>query len=111
MTNTYKAISVVGEHYFGEGVSDLDLSVSEEQDALSSHHLEIVPRKYRVLSDNYEAGAQGAVVELALPKENEAALISGGHLQRVDEPASSKAVPADGADDKPAAKAAEKKEK
>lgn len=95
MTNTYKATSVVGEHYFGKGVSDLDLSVSEEQDALGSHHLEIVPRTYRVLADNYAAGKQGDLVELALLKEHEQALIQGGHLERVD---------------KPAAKAAQKKE-
>ncbi len=84
MTNTYRAISVVGEHYFGEGVSELDLSPSEEQDAISGGHLEIVPRKYRVLSDNYTAGKQGEVVELALLKENDAALIQGGHLERID---------------------------
>lgn len=105
MTNTYKAISIVGEHYFGEGVSEHDLSPAEERDALSGGHLQIVPRKYRVLSDNYTAGAQGSVVELALLKENEAALMQGGHLERVDDP---KEVPAD---EKPAAKAADKKEK
>ncbi len=93
MVNTYKAISVVGEHYFGEGVSELDLSPSEEQDALNGGHLEIVPRKYRVLSDNYTAGAQGEVVELALLKENDAALIQGGHLERVDEPKETPAEP------------------
>jgi hypothetical protein len=104
MTNTYKAISVVGEHYFGEGVVELDLSVVEEKDALSSHHLEIVPRKYQVLSDNYEAGEQGAMVELALLKENEAALIQGGHIARVDEPSKE-------SKEKPAPKAADQKEK
>jgi hypothetical protein len=96
MTNTYKALSAVGEHYFGEGVVDLDLTASEEQDALNGGHLEIVPRTYRVLSDNYAAGKQGESVELALLKEHEAALIQGGHIERVDDKA---------------AKAAEKKEK
>ena len=86
MTNTYRAISVVGEHYFGEGVSELDLSPSEEQDAISGGHLEIVPRKYRVLSDNYTAGKQGDFVDLALLKELEAALVAGGHLERIDTP-------------------------
>ena len=99
MTNTYKAISVVGEHYFGAGVSELDLSVADERDAVNDGLLEIVPRKYRVLTDNYEAGKKDALVDLALPKENEAALIQGGHLQRVD------------ANDKPATRAADKKEK
>lgn len=84
MTNTYKAISVVGEHYFGAGISEQDLSPAEEQDALDGGHLEIVPRKYRVLSDNYAAGKKDELVDLALLKENEAALIQGGHLERVD---------------------------
>ena len=84
MTNTYKATSVVGEHYFGEGVVDLDLSATEERDALDGKHLEIVPRSYQVLSDNYSAAEQGAVVDLALLKEHETALIDGGHLERVD---------------------------
>lgn len=85
MNNTYRATSAVGEHFYGAGVSEQDLSPSEERDALSSGHLEIVPRKYRVLTDNYTAGKQGAVVELALEKENEAALVQGGHLERVDD--------------------------
>lgn len=96
MANTYKATSDLGRHYFGEGVTEHDLSPTEEQDAINGGHLEIVPRTYKVLSDNYAAGAQGESVELALLKEQEAALLSGGHLERVD---------------KPAAKAAEKKEK
>lgn len=85
MTNTYKAISVVGEHYFGPGVSELDLSPSEEKDALDGKHLEIVPRTYRVLSDNYSAAGQGQTFEGAYPVENEAALIQGGHIERVDD--------------------------
>lgn len=97
MTNTYKAISVVGEHYFGEGTVELDLSAAEEQDALSGGHLEIVPRAYRVLSDNYAAGKQGDTVELALLKEQEAALIQGGHLELVEvAKKTGKKPPADG---------------
>lgn len=95
MTNTYKATSVVGEHYFGDGVVEVDLSPAEEYDAINGGHLQVVPRTYRVLADNYEAGKQGELVELALLKEHEQALIQGGHLERVD---------------KPAAKAAQKKE-
>lgn len=96
MTNTYKAISVVGEHQFGQGVSDLDLSVEAERDAIEGGHLALVARKYRVLSDNYTAGEQGAVVELALPKENEAALIQGGHIERFDaEPSTPKKAAAE----------------
>jgi hypothetical protein len=85
MMNRYQPISVLGKATYGEDAVDLDLSVSEERDALQGGHLELVPREYRVLSDNYEAGPQGAKVELALLKENEAALVQGGHLQRVDD--------------------------
>ena len=93
MTNTYKALTEIGEHYYGTG--ELDLSVTAEKDALDAGHLEIVPREYKVLSHRYEAGKQGEVVKLALRMETESALIQGGHIERVD---------------KPAAKAAEKKE-
>lgn len=118
MNNTYKATSVVGEHYFGEGVTEHDLTPTEERDAISGGHLEIVPRKYRVLSDNYTAGTQGSVVELALLKENEAALMQGGHLQRVEPSIVGEArdelfVPTEDGTvtEKPATKAADKKEK
>lgn len=86
MTNTYRALSVLAKSEHGDGVVELELSVMEERDALDSGHLELVPRKYRVLSGNYQAGKQGDVVELALLKENESALIQGGHIERVDEP-------------------------
>lgn len=86
MSNTYRALSILAKSEHGEDPVDLDLTVMEERDALEGGHLEIAPRKYRVLSDNYEAGKQGAVVDLALLKENEAALIAGGHIERVEEP-------------------------
>ena len=102
MKNTYLSVSVSAKSEHGDSPVELDLSVMEEQDALSGGHLELLPRKYRVLSDNYTPGKQGEVVELALLKENEAALISGSHIERYDEPAKE--------DKKPAAKAADKKE-
>ena len=103
MTNTYRAISAIGEHYFGEGVTEHDLSATEERDALTNGHLEIVPRTYKATSANYEAAAQGEEFERAYPVEVEAALISGGHIERVD--------PKPAAKSKTAAKTAEKKEK
>lgn len=84
MANTYRAVSARGIALHGEDVVDLDLSVIEEADMIAAGHLEIVPRSYRVLSNNYAAGEQGETVDLALPIEVEAALISGGHLVRVD---------------------------
>ncbi|HZO69393.1 MAG TPA: hypothetical protein VFB74_30745 [Kribbellaceae bacterium] len=86
MTNTYRTLSDVGRHYFGEGDLELNLTADEERDALTNGHLEIVPRTYRVLSDNYEAGKQGEEFERAYPVEIEAGLISGGHIERVDKP-------------------------
>lgn len=102
MKNTYLPVSVSAKSEHGDAPVELDLSVDAERDALTGGHLELVPRKYRILSDNYTAGGQGDVVELALPKENEAALIAGSHIERYDEPAKE--------DKKPAAKAADKKE-
>ena len=95
--NTYKATSPAAEAAFDKGIFERDFTASEEKDWLDSGLLELVPRTYRVLSNNYAAGEQGDLVELALLKENEAALIQGGHIERVDKPK--------------AAKAAEKKEK
>ena len=84
MANTYKAKSARGEALYGEDVVDLDLTATEEADALGAGVLELVPRAYRVLSNNYAAGEQGSEVELALLVEHEAALIQGGHLERVE---------------------------
>lgn len=81
--NTYRALDAVGEHYFSAGDFEHEFTATEEADWLSSGHVELVPRKYRVLSNNYEAGAQGDEVELALVVDHEAALVAGGHLVRV----------------------------
>jgi hypothetical protein len=109
MTNTYRALSPQAVAAYSDGVFEREFSPSEEQDALNSGLLELVPRKYRVLSNNYAAGKQGDVVELALLKENEAALVFGGHLERVDDKPVEKTPPADEpAADAPAAKKASK---
>lgn len=93
--NTYKATSPAAVAAFADGVFDHEFSPSDERDWLDSGLLALVPRTYRVLTNNYEAGKQGELVELALLKEHEQGLIQGGHIERVD---------------KPAAKAAQKKE-
>jgi hypothetical protein len=84
MANKYRPVSVVGKATYGEEEFEADLSASEELDALSGGHLELVPRTYRVLSDNYTAAGQGETFLAVYPVENEAALISGGHIERVD---------------------------
>lgn len=95
MTNTYRALSKAAVAAYAEGVFERDFTPDEEKDVLASGLLELAPRTYRVLSNNYEAGKADDLVELALLKEHEQALIQGGHIERVD---------------KPAAKAAQKKE-
>jgi hypothetical protein len=91
MSNTYKATSPAAVAAFDDGVFERDFTPAEEQDWLNSGLLELVPRPYRVLSNNYEGGEQGDEVELALLKENEQALISGGHIERVDKKSAPKA--------------------
>jgi hypothetical protein len=82
--NTYHALSDYGRAIFGEDVFEGDFETAEERDHLDGGHLEIVPRPYRVLSDNYQA-PKGETVELALPMETEDALL-GVHIERVDKP-------------------------
>ena len=82
--NTYRPVSDRAKALYGEDDFKAEFSASDERDHLEGGHLEIVPRPYRVLSDNYSAGKQGEVVDLALPVDIEAALVSGGHLERAD---------------------------
>lgn len=88
--NTYRPLSERAKLLHGDDVFEAEFSVTEERDHLDGGHLEIVPRSYKVLSNNYSAGKQGTVVDLALAVENEAALISGGHIERADEPTNKK---------------------
>lgn len=83
---TYKPVSERAKALHGEEPFEADLSPVEERDALDGGHLQIVPRPYRVLVNNYEAGKQDSTVSLALTVENEAGLIAGGILARADKP-------------------------
>lgn len=85
--NTYKALSKAAEAAFSVGVFEREFSPTEERDWLASGLLELVPRSYRVLSGNYER-PQGDEFEATFPVELEQALIQGGHIERVDKPAS-----------------------
>lgn len=84
MTNTYKALSQAAVAAFDDGVFERDFSPSEEKDWLDSGLLELVPRTYKVLSNNFADGKQGDQIEAAYLVEIEQALIQGGHLERVD---------------------------
>jgi hypothetical protein len=88
VTNTYLPISERAKTLLGENVVDLDLTATEEKDQLDAGHLQIVPRAYKVLSNNFSAAEQGKSFEAAYPVETEAALIQGGHIERVEKPAS-----------------------
>jgi hypothetical protein len=113
MANTYKPTSAVGEHHFGAEQFEADFTPAEERDWLDGKHIELVPRRYKVLSDNYTGGEQGELIEAALPVEIEAALISGGHLERARKAPKKEAdngeKDADGGDKDPDKKPAAKK--
>lgn len=98
MSNTYRALTPAAEAVYAAGVFKWNFTPADEQDALNSGLVEIVPRTYRVLSNNYAAGSQGDLVELALLVEPEAALIAGGHIERVDKPPTQKKSTTDKAD-------------
>lgn len=83
MPNTYAALSDRAKALHGDDPFEADLSASEEADQLSAGHLQIAPRTYRVLSNNFAAAKQGSEIDLALVVEHEAALIQGGHIERV----------------------------
>jgi hypothetical protein len=114
MANTYKPTSAVGEHHFGAEPFEAEFTPAEERDWIDGKHIELVPRRYKVLSDNYTGGAQGELIEAALPVEIEAALISGGHLERARKapsPSGENEPDKKPATKKTAAKKAEKAEK
>lgn len=94
MTNTYRALTPAAVAAYADGVFERDFSPSEERDVLDAGLLELVPRKYKVLSNNFAAGKQGAVIEGVYLVELEQALIQGGHLERVDDKPKKKAAAA-----------------
>lgn len=90
MGNTYQALSERAKALHGDKPFEAELSAAEEHDELAGGHLEIVPRAYNVLSNNFSAAKQGGVVDLALLVEQEAALVQGGHIERAEKPSTKK---------------------
>ena len=84
MSNTYRALSQKAEAVFAPGVFVAEFTPSEEKDHLDSGLIEIVPRTYRVLTDNFSGGPMGSKWTAALLRENEAALL-GIHIERVED--------------------------
>jgi hypothetical protein len=82
--NTYKATSDRGKAIYGDETFEAEFTALDERDELEGGHLVIVPRPYRVLVNNYDAGKQGEVVDLALRVDQERALVGGGIVARAD---------------------------
>lgn len=83
--NRYRATTPDAVVVFGEGVLDLDLSATTEGDWLARGLLELVPRRYRALSANFRV-RRGELFDDTFLVEVEAALIRGGHIERVESP-------------------------
>ena len=90
MANTYRAVSDRAKALFGEAEFEAEFSTPDEWDQIDGGHLEIVPRPYLVLSNNYSAGTRGETVSCALLADHESALIQGGHIERVAPPTKKK---------------------
>ena len=86
MSNTYLPVSDRAKALHGTEPFEADLTPPDEQDQLDGGHLEIVPRPYRVLVNNFAEGEQGETVDLALQVERERALVDGGIVERADPP-------------------------
>lgn len=90
MGNRYRALRPHADVFVGDfAVDEFEHefpSAVAEKDAIDGGWVELVPRKYRVLSDNYRF-PQGEEFEDAFPMEIEQALLTGGHIERVDEQA------------------------
>lgn len=86
MSNQYRAKGAAAVAAWGEDIVELDLDPAYERDLVGNGVLEVVPRPYRVLVDTYSVGGvpvdQGAVIDAVFPVEIEAALLSGGVLER-----------------------------
>lgn len=90
MANLYRPVSEWAKAIHGADDFEAELSPVDEQDQIAAGHLQIVPSPYEVLSNNFSAGKQGSVVDLALMVEQESALIAGGHIKRAEKPATKK---------------------
>ena len=85
MGRKYRPLNERAKARYGEDVVELDLSPADERDAVDSGVLSIVPRKYRVVSNNFSAGKPGDEFETALLAEVESMLVNGGHIEVVED--------------------------
>ncbi len=89
--NRYKVrLPVLVNGEFGQGDEfDYEFTVDEEKANVESGLLEIVPRPYRVLVDTEVHGVRGTDEDptflAGMLIEQEAALVTGGHIERVED--------------------------
>lgn len=75
---------------YGQGEEfEHELTEEEETESLASGLLEIVPCEYRVIAEDsiVHDTPTGETFVAALPLGNEALLLEGGHIERVEPPA------------------------
>jgi len=96
MGRLYRATSEKAEAVYEPGEFERDWTVEQENDALASGLVEIVPRTYKVVGDSrvYET-APGDTFEAGLRIEQEKALVDGGHVALVEDAKKPKAAAAD----------------
>jgi hypothetical protein len=83
---TYRPVSERAKALHGDEPFEADLTPSEESDQLGRRTPGDRAAPYRVLVNNFAAGGQDDVVDLALLVEEEGALLAGGFLERSDPP-------------------------
>jgi hypothetical protein len=92
MANTYRntaPVSILGLDKDATG--ELELTLQEEADHLNAGWLEIVPREYTNVGTQEVFGTKpGKTFKAALRIDEEAALTSGGHIERVEKPVKDK---------------------
>ncbi len=72
---------------------ELDIDAATEAGLVASGWLEVVPGIYRVTGAAEVHGAQpGETFEAALPADQEAALLAGGHVEQVEVPSADEAT-------------------
>lgn len=98
--NQYRAVHPSWKALYGEDVFEHEFANSDdERDHVDRGLFEIVPRPYRVLSDQYTVDgapvAAGEVIEAGFPMDIEQMLLDGGHLERVRRDAKPTVAPAE----------------
>lgn len=85
MGRRYVPLSEWARAIYGPDEFEAEFVATDERDLVLAGHIEVVPTRYVVMSDNFAAAPLDAEYEGALTMEQEAML--AGHLKRVDDEA------------------------